>query len=585
MDVEERTLAETPCDASHFGMEWTNVSFQVGQKRILDDVSGCIRPGEMVCIIGPSGAGKSTLLNVLAGRTKTQGRGLSIKGEVSLSGIPCDPVQIRSHIAYVMQEDALPAFYTPREILMMTAVLRSSASSKEAKIQVDALLRTLRLTACADTRIGDALFRGCSGGEKKRTSVGAEFLTHPHMLFLDEPLSGLDSFCAWSVVEVLRELKTGGCAVACTAHQPSSQVYQTFNRCICLANGRVCYGGRQDALCDFLAAQGHPVPVFFNPADHLLFLVQTMDAATFDEFKECWAREEEGTILPEIVQARCSDHPTRVPTRLSRSKSFPTQLWYLLHRQTCETVRNWVGLAVRFGISATLCLVASLIFWRVGTKDETGRTVSGHSGGASVVMIFSMFGSAQPLLLQFAFERPIFLREYASNMYSSVPYFLSKTIVEIPVSLCSSLVILLVTYWSMGFQGNFFLLVLTSLTMSTAAGSQALFLGCCVKEVETAMELAPLLFVPQLMFSGVFIDVDLVPVWMRWLQYVCPLKHSINIFSLVEFQDSAYQQAILDRLDIREELWYVYLMTLAGIIVVFRTLAVWQLRKHAQFVQ
>lgn len=58
------------------------------------------------------------------------------------------------------------------------------------KIKVESLLKDLGLEECANTMIGDALIRGLSGGERKRTSIGVELLTNPSLIFLDEPTTG-----------------------------------------------------------------------------------------------------------------------------------------------------------------------------------------------------------------------------------------------------------------------------------------------------------------------------------------------------------------------------------------------------------
>jgi len=68
------------------------------------------------------------------------------------------------------------------------------------------MLKTLKLVKCQNTRIGGALVKGVSGGERKRTSIGVELITDPNLIFLDEPTTGLDSFTATSVMESLSDL-------------------------------------------------------------------------------------------------------------------------------------------------------------------------------------------------------------------------------------------------------------------------------------------------------------------------------------------------------------------------------------------
>merc|ERR1719240_428879 len=124
----------------------------------------------------------------------------------------------------------------------MSAALRGTDKRTElVETKVNQLVQALRLEKCADTRVGTALVKGISGGERKRTSVALELITEPKMIFLDEPLSGLDSYAAFTVIQVLKELASCGCAVLCTIHQPSSEIFQTFTKCICLAEGRTVY--------------------------------------------------------------------------------------------------------------------------------------------------------------------------------------------------------------------------------------------------------------------------------------------------------------------------------------------------------
>lgn len=81
----------------------------------------------------------------------------------------------------------------------------------------------------AETKIGGPLVKGVSGGERKRTSIGVELITDPNLIFLDEPTTGLDSFTATSVVEVLKEMANQGRTVISTIHQPNSDIFNMFD--------------------------------------------------------------------------------------------------------------------------------------------------------------------------------------------------------------------------------------------------------------------------------------------------------------------------------------------------------------------
>merc|ERR1711988_1045143 len=135
----------------------------------------------------------------------------------------------------------------------MSAILRGKGEDQEAvKVKVNEIISALRLEKCADTYCGSALVKGISGGEKKRTAVAVELITEPKMIFLDEPLSGLDSYAAYSVVQVCKDLAAHGCAVLCTIHQPSSEIFQCFDKAICLADGRTVYGDSVTRLATYM---------------------------------------------------------------------------------------------------------------------------------------------------------------------------------------------------------------------------------------------------------------------------------------------------------------------------------------------
>ena len=81
------------------------------------------------------------------------------------------------------------------------------------------MIKRLRLQNCANTLVGGIFRKGLSGGEKKRTSIGYELITNPHLLILDEPTSGLDSHTAFEILKLLkREAQESGMTVICTIH-------------------------------------------------------------------------------------------------------------------------------------------------------------------------------------------------------------------------------------------------------------------------------------------------------------------------------------------------------------------------------
>jgi ATP-binding cassette subfamily G (WHITE) protein 2 (PDR) len=115
-----------------------------------------------------------------------------------------------------------------------------------------------------------------SSAERKRLTIGVELAARPKLLlFLDEPTSGLDSQTSWSICDLMEKLTHNGQAVLCTVHQPSSLLFQRFDRLLLLARGgRTVYfgdiGRESNVLLDYFARNGAPdCPAGTNPAEYM----------------------------------------------------------------------------------------------------------------------------------------------------------------------------------------------------------------------------------------------------------------------------------------------------------------------------
>ncbi|RYO86769.1 hypothetical protein DL762_004601 [Monosporascus cannonballus] len=154
-------------------------------KTLLHSVSASLQPGgSLTAILGGSGSGKATLLNTVAERMHSNR--LTRTGKTTFNGL--EGVHFVRH-AYVMQQDILLPTLTVRETLQYAASLRlpPTVTEEERERVVEEVILELGPRDCANTRIGNSQHRGCSGGEKRRTSIGVQLLANPSILFLDEP--------------------------------------------------------------------------------------------------------------------------------------------------------------------------------------------------------------------------------------------------------------------------------------------------------------------------------------------------------------------------------------------------------------
>lgn len=195
--------------------------------------------------------------------------------DIRMGGVRIDPnknVKVRTIFAFVAQEDALHEASTPRQALKFSARLRLPRSTTEKEIDdfVEVLIDQLGLSSCSDTIIGGERKKEISGGEKKRVSIGVEMISQPEIIFLDEPTSGLDSFAAKEVMKLLQKLANAGTIVLFIIHQPSSDIFATFDSLILLNQGRLMYKGVASTINDDFAQLGYPIAPNYNPADWIL---------------------------------------------------------------------------------------------------------------------------------------------------------------------------------------------------------------------------------------------------------------------------------------------------------------------------
>lgn len=190
-------------------LHFSNLTYTLGDRTILDSISGCVRPGQVMAIMGASGAGKSTFLDILARKRK---RGI-VSGTTLVNGREVQDEDFKSVMGFVDQEDTLMSTLTVYETVLYSALLRlpRDMSLEAKKFRTLETMNELGILGIKDSRIGSSgrlsfhvikILKLClvlmkclgkrsiSGGEKRRVSIACELVTSPSILFLDEPTSG-----------------------------------------------------------------------------------------------------------------------------------------------------------------------------------------------------------------------------------------------------------------------------------------------------------------------------------------------------------------------------------------------------------
>lgn len=259
---------------------WRDVTLDISIKgeprRLLDHVSGWVKPGTLTALMGVSGAGKTTLLDTLAQRTSIG----VLTGDMFVNGQSLD-ASFQRKTGYVQQQDLHLETTTVREALRFSAMLRQPKSvSREEKYSfVEDVIKMLKMEDFSEAIVGNP-GEGLNVEQRKLLTIGVELAAKPALLlFLDEPTSGLDSQSSWSIVAFLRKLADSGQAVLSTIHQPSAILFQEFDRLLFLAKGgKTVYFGdighnSKTLLEYFERAGGRKCEDEENPAEYMLEII------------------------------------------------------------------------------------------------------------------------------------------------------------------------------------------------------------------------------------------------------------------------------------------------------------------------
>ncbi|WVZ69772.1 hypothetical protein U9M48_018507 [Paspalum notatum var. saurae] len=241
---------------------------------LLNGLTGAFQPGVLTALMGVSGAGKTTLLDVLAGR-KTGGY---IEGSIKVSGFPKKQETFARVSGYCEQNDIHSPHVTVCESLIHSAWLRlpSEVSYATKMAFVKEVMELVELTALKDAIIGLPGISGLSIDQRKRLTIAVELVANPSVIFMDEPTSGLDARAAAVVMRTVRNTVNTGRTVVCTIHQPSIDVFESFDELFLIKlGGEEIYvgplGDSSHHLVEyFQKITGENIKEGYNPATWML---------------------------------------------------------------------------------------------------------------------------------------------------------------------------------------------------------------------------------------------------------------------------------------------------------------------------
>ncbi|KAG5248587.1 ABC transporter family member [Salix suchowensis] len=528
------------------------------EKTILNGITAKVCPGEILAMLGPSGSGKTTLLTALGGRLN--GR---LTGKITYNGQPFSGAMKR-RTGFVAQDDILYPHLTVAETLLFTALLRLPKTlTRDEKAQhVERVMAELGLSRCRNSMIGGPLFRGISGGEKKRVSIGQEMLINPSLLLLDEPTSGLDSTTAQRILTTIKRLASGGRTVVTTIHQPSSRLYHMFDKVVLLSEGHLIYYGPASTALEYFSSIGFSTSMTVNPADILLDLANGIGPDSKNGTDQGENMEKEQKLVKEaLISAYQKNISTRMKAELCNSdpdsynftkdataktetkssEQWCTSWWYqfkVLFQRGLRERRFESFNRLRIFQVLSVSILGGLLWWRTPTSHIEDRI--------ALLFFFSVFWGFYPLynaVFTFPQERRMLAKERASGMYHLSSYFLARTFGDLPLELALPTAFVFIIYWMGGLKADpttFILSLLVVLYSVLVSQSLGLAIGAILMDIKQATTLASVTTLVFLIAGGYY--VQHIPPFIVWLKYLSYSYYSYKLLLGVQYNEDDYYE-------------------------------------------
>nr|QVT92310.1 ABC transporter [Salvia miltiorrhiza] len=537
----------------------------------------------MTLLLGPPTSGKTTLLTALAGKLDQD---LQLRGKITYNGHEMDEFIPQRTSAYIGQQDLHLGELTVRETLaysarcqgvgtayeMLAELLRrekeanikpdpdldifmkaASIQGQEVSVMTDYIMKILGLEICADTIVGNELFRGISGGEKKRVTIGEMLVGPARALFMDEISTGLDSSTTFEIVNSVKQFVhiLRGTAVI-SLLQPAPETFQLFDDIILLSDGRIVYQGPRHNVVEFFESLGFRCPHRKGVADFLQEVTSRKDQEQY------WARRDESyrfVSVDEFSEAFWSFHVGReigdhLSVPFDKAKSHPaaltthkyglTQIQVLkanISREFLIMKRNSPVYIFRMIQLLVMATISSTIFLRTEMEKQTVTDGGIYMGALFFTLIVVMFNGFSDMALSIL-RLPVFYKQRDLLFFPVWSYSLPAWILRIPISFLDVAIWALTTYYSIGFDSDatrFFKYWFVLVWANQMASAMFRLMGSLARNMTVANSFGTCSLVTVFVLAGFIVSRDKIKKWWIWGYWSSPMMYGQNAIAVNEF--------------------------------------------------
>ena len=216
-----------------------NISFSYGNKKILNNIDFQLYQGDVLSLVGQNGCGKTTLLKILLGIFKSDGEIKIFSKNINVY----KNKELAKLISYVPQTHQIPFDYTVFEVVLMGRLAHIGLFSNYSQNDKEIALKALEKVGI--THLKDNIYSQISGGERQLAFIARALTQESKIIFMDEPVTGLDYGNQLKLLKFLKELSSEGYTFVKTTHYPDHALYAS-NKVMMLKNGQILDVGNID---------------------------------------------------------------------------------------------------------------------------------------------------------------------------------------------------------------------------------------------------------------------------------------------------------------------------------------------------
>ncbi|KAH0469807.1 hypothetical protein IEQ34_001365 [Dendrobium chrysotoxum] len=454
-----------------------------------------------------------------------------------------------------------------------------SIAGLQTSLQTDYILKILGLDICSETKVGDTMRRGISGGQKRRLTTGEMMIGPTRALFMDEISNGLDSSTTFQIISCIQQLVHIMEATSLISLlQPAPETFNLFDDIILMSEGKIIYHGPRDRVLHFFQDCGFICPKRKGIADFLQEVISEKDQAqywsntsipyryvTADQFSEKFKFSRTGEKLEEEfleLSTKAQDTENDIvfaAIYLKKWELFKTCMareFLLMKRDKFVYIAKIVQIMI-------VAIITMTVFLRMQVTVDLEH--SNYYVSSFYYTITRIMANGIEELSLSIFRLPVFYKQRDLLFYPAWAYSIPISLLKIPLSLVESFIWTASTYYVVGYapdlqsifvplvkmivnKCNFFLQCLTvPSTIHTPSNINISFPFSSINNRNSAhiipfrkFGFSNILYVWRL--EHMFLGADSFPFWLRWAFWFSPATYAQIALSLNEFQAPRWQK-------------------------------------------